>query len=358
MQKRHITICSVLLFIIGALFLMRPMIVPCLISVFVAYLFNPLVIKFEKYRIPRSCSVVFIILALLIAFILAITFVLPIIYVQITLILNFLVNKVPSLKLKVIPSVLEFFSIKTEDSLFDHWLSKNLVENYSDYISYFINTLSMGSNLIIQVLSSSFSLIYMSSLIAITLMVFFYVLRDWHLIVEKASKLIPIPYREKAADYFSKVDFIISNYLKGQLNVCIVMMIFYSVSLSIIGLKHSVAIGILSGTLTFIPYIGPLLYTIIGFLSAITQFSGWFESAAVLLLFSVGQLMDSSILVPLLIGKKVHIHPTIIILGVVICTSYFGFIGILFFIPIIAMFSVLVEYTVNKYFESELYKNG
>ncbi|WP_349967728.1 AI-2E family transporter [Wolbachia endosymbiont of Armadillidium arcangelii] len=357
MQKRHITICCVLLFIIGALFLIRPMVVPCLISVFVAHLFNPLVTKFEKCRIPRSCSVIFIILALLIAFILAITFVLPIVYVQITLILNFLVNKVPSLKLKVIPSVLEFLNIKTEDSLFDH-LSKNLVENYSDYISYFINALSMGSNLIIQVLSSSFSLIYMASLIAITLVVFFYMLRDWPLIVEKAKKLIPISYREKAADYFSKVDFIISNYLKGQLNVCIVMMIFYSVSLSIIGLKHSVAIGILSGTLTFIPYIGPLLYTIIGFLSAITQFSGWFESAAVLLLFSVGQLIDSSILVPLLIGKKVHIHPTIIIFGVVICTSYFGFIGILFFIPIIAMFSVLVEYTVNKYFESELYKNG
>ncbi|WP_353287115.1 AI-2E family transporter [Wolbachia endosymbiont (group B) of Gerris lacustris] len=357
MQKRHITICCVLLFTIGVLFLMRPMIVPCLISVFVAYLFNPLVIKFEKYRIPRSCSVVFITLALLIAFILIITFILPIIYFQITLILNFLVNKVPSLKLKVIPSVLEFLNIKTEDSLFDH-LSKNLVENYSDYISYFINALNMGSNLIIQVLSSSFSLIYMASLIAITLVVFFYVLRDWPLIVEKASKLIPIPYRKKAADYFSKVDFIISNYLKGQLNVCIVMMIFYSMGLSIIRLKHSVAIGILSGTLTFIPYIGPLLYTIIGFLSAITQFSGWFESAAVLLLFSIGQLIDSSILVPLLIGKKVHIHPTIIILGVVICTSYFGSIGILFFIPIIAIFSVLVEYTIDKYFESELYKNG
>uniref|UniRef100_A0A3B0JHP0 AI-2 transport protein TqsA n=1 Tax=Wolbachia endosymbiont of Aleurodicus dispersus TaxID=1288877 RepID=A0A3B0JHP0_9RICK len=357
MQKRHITICCVLLFIIGVLFLMRPMIVPCLISLFVAHLFNPLVTKFEKYRIPRSCSVVFITLALLIAFILVITFVLPIIYFQITLILNFLVNKIPSLKLKVIPSVLEFLNIKTEDNLFDH-LSKNLVENYSDYISYFINALRMGSNLIIQVLNSSFSLIYMVSLIAITLVVFFYVLRDWPSIVEKANKLIPILYREKAAGYFFKVDFIISNYLRGQLNVCIVMMIFYSVGLSIIGLKHSVAIGILSGTLTFIPYIGPLLYTIIGFLSAITQFSGWFESAAVLLLFSVGQLIDSSILVPLLIGKKVHIHPTIIILGVVICTSYFGFIGILFFIPIIAMFSVLIEYAVNKYFESELYKNG
>lgn len=357
MQKRHITICFILLFIIGMLFLMRPMIFPCLMSIVIAYLFNPLVVKFEKYRIPRSCSVIFIILVLLIAFILVITFVLPIIYVQITSILNFLVSKVPSLKLKVIPSVLEFLNIKIEDSLFDH-LSKNLAENYSDYVSYFINALDIASNFIIHVLSSSFSLIHTVSLMVITPVVFFYILRDWPLIIEKANKLIPVSYREKVANYFSKVDFIISNYLKGQVNVCIVMMVFYSVSLSIIGLKHSIVIGILSGILTFIPYVGPLLYTIIGFLSAITQFSEWFESAAVLLLFGVGQLIDSNILVPLLIGKKVHIHPTVIILGITICASYFGFTGILLFIPIIAMFNVSVEYAINKYFKSELYKNG
>lgn len=336
---------------------MRPMIFPCLMSIVIAYLFNPLVVKFEKYRIPRSCSVIFIILVLLIAFILVITFVLPIIYVQITSILNFLVSKVPSLKLKVIPSVLEFLNIKIEDSLFDH-LSKNLAENYSDYVSYFINALDIASNFIIQVLSSSFSLIHTVSLMVITPVVFFYILRDWPLIIEKANKLIPVSYREKVANYFSKVDFIISNYLKGQVNVCIVMMVFYSVGLSIIGLKHSIVIGILSGILTFIPYVGPLLYTIIGFLSAITQFSEWFESAAVLLLFGVGQLIDSNILVPLLIGKKVHIHPTVIILGITICASYFGFTGILLFIPIIAMFNVSVEYAINKYFKSELYKNG
>lgn len=357
MQKRHITICFILLFIIGMLFLMRTMIFPCLMSIVIAYLFNPLVVKFEKYRIPRSCSVIFIILVLLIAFILVITFVLPIIYVQITSILNFLVSKVPSLKLKVIPSVLEFLNIKIEDSLFDH-LSKNLAENYSDYVSHFINALDIASNFIIQVLSSSFSLIHTVSLMVITPVVFFYILRDWPLIIEKANKLIPVSYREKVANYFSKVDFIISNYLKGQVNVCIVMMVFYSVSLSIIGLKHSIVIGILSGILTFIPYVGPLLYTIIGSLSAITQFSEWFESAAVLLLFGVGQLIDSNILVPLLIGKKVHIHPTVIILGITICASYFGFTGILLFIPIIAMFNVSVEYAINKYFKSELYKNG
>lgn len=357
MQKRHVTVCLILLIIIGTLFLVRPMIFPCLVSIVVAYLFNPLVVKFEKYKIPRLYSVIFIIFILLIVFVLAVTFVLPIIYVQITSILNFLVSKVPSLNLKVIPSVLEFLNIKVGDGLFNH-LSKNLAENHGDPISYFIRAFDITSNFIIQVLSSSFSLIHTVSLVVITPVIFFYILRDWPLIVAKVSKLVPVPYREKVADYFSKVDFIVSNYLKGQANVCIVMMIFYSMGLSIIGLKHSVTIGILSGTLTFVPYIGPLLYTIIGFLSAVTQFNGWFESTTVLLLFGIGQLMDANILVPLLIGKKVHMHPSVIILGITICASYFGLMGILLFVPIIAMFYVSVGYAVDWYLNSEFYKNG
>ncbi|MDD9331254.1 MAG: AI-2E family transporter [Wolbachia sp.] len=357
MQERHVTIYFILFFIVGTLFLMRPMIFPCLASVVAAYLFNPLVIKLEKYKIPRLYSVIFIILSLLMGFILVITFVLPIIYVQITSVLDFLVSEVPSLQLKIIPSLLEFLNIKIDKNLFDH-LSQNLAESYSDYMSYFINAFDTASSFIVQVLSSGFSLIHIVSLTVITPVMFFYILRDWPLIIEKAHKLIPIPYGEKVVDYFSKVDFIISNYLKGQVNVCIVMMVFYSIGLSVLGLKHYIIIGILSGALTFIPYIGPLLYTTIGFLSAVTQFSGWFEGIAVLVLFCVGQLIDSNILVPLLVGKKVHIHAATIIIGITICVSYFGLIGILLFIPIVAIFNVSVEFAINRYFKSEFYKNG
>lgn len=336
---------------------MRPMIFPCLISIITAYLFNPLVIKLEKYKIPRLYSTILIILVLLIVFILTITLALPIIYIQITAILNFLVNKIPSLKPKIIPPLLEFLNIKMDKNLFDH-LSKNLTENYGDYLAYFLDTLKIASSFMIQALSSSFNLVYIMSLMVITPVIFFHVLRDLPLIIEKANNLVPIPYREKVADYFSRVDFIISNYLKGQVNVCIVMMIFYSIGLSILGLNHPIIIGILSGALTFIPYIGALLYSTIGFLSAVTQFHEWFESMAVLLLFLTGQLIDSNILGPLLIGKKVHIHPAVIVIGITICASYFGFIGILLFIPIVAMFSVSMDLAIDKYRKSEFYKKG
>nr|WP_302675995.1 AI-2E family transporter [Wolbachia endosymbiont of Litomosoides sigmodontis] len=326
-------------------------------SIVVAYLFNPLVIKFGKYGISRLYSVVFIIFVLLMIFILTVMLILPITYVQITSILNFLVSKVPSLNLKIIPSILEFLNIKIDNSLFDH-SSKNLAENYSDYVSYFINAFNIASNFAIQVLSSSFNLIHIVSLVVITPVMQFYILRDWPLIVRKVNKLVPIPYRKGVVSYFSEVDFIISNYLKGQANVCIFMTAFYSIGLGMIGLKYPITIGILSGTLTFIPYIGPLLYTVIGFLSAVTQFSEWFESIAVLLLFGVGQLIDANILVPLLIGKKVHVHPAIIIIGITICISYFGLMGILLFAPIIAIFTVSVRYIINLYLKSEFYKSG
>ncbi|MDG7056300.1 MAG: AI-2E family transporter [Wolbachia endosymbiont of Meromenopon meropis] len=357
MEKRYAIICLINIFIIGILFLIRFMIFPCLISIVAAYLFNPLVVKFEGYRIPRLYSVIIIILVLLIIFVLAFTFVLPIIYVQINSILNFLVSKSPSLNFGVISSMLEFFDIKSKDSLLNH-LSKYLPKNYDDHTSYLANAINISSNFIIQILNSGLGLIHILSSVVITPVIFFYVLRDWPLIIGKINKLIPISYRKEVENYFSEVNYIVYNYIKGQANICIFMMIFYSVGLSMIGLRHSTVIGVLSGILTFIPYLGPVLYTVIGFLSTFTQFTGWVENVVVLILFGIGQFVDSNILVPLLIGKKVRIHPAIIILGLAICASYFGFVGILLFVPMIAMFYVLVKYITNIYLKSDFYKNG
>lgn len=133
-----------------------------------------------------------------------------------------------------------------------------------------MNVLDIASNFIIQVLSLSFNTV---SLMVITPVVFFYILRDWPLIIEKSNKLIPIPYRGKIADYCFKVDFIISNYLKGQVNACIVMMIFYSVSLSIIGLKHSIVIGKFIRNVKVHTFCRAIIIYQYWFLSAITQFS-------------------------------------------------------------------------------------
>ncbi|MDN5248134.1 MAG: AI-2E family transporter [Wolbachia endosymbiont of Tyrophagus putrescentiae] len=340
---------------VGILFLIRPVLFPCLTSVIAAYFLNPLVVKLEKYKVPRLLSVILIILILLTISILIITLVLPIVYTQATLILNFLISKIPSLQPKIIPPLLAFFNVKMNDNLLND-LSQHLTENYGDYAAYFIEALKIIANFMLQMLNSSFNLIHMMSLMVITIVTFFYVLRDLPIIMKKVNQLIPVSYRERVIDYFSKVDFIISNYLTGQMNVCFAMAIFYSIGLSILGVKHSITLGILSGILTFIPYIGALLYSTIGFLSAIVQFSEWFQSFAVLLLFLVGQLIDSNILVPLLIGKKVHIHPIIILLGVTVCAYYFGFIGILLFIPIIAVFKVSMELIAVKYCRSQFYK--
>ncbi|MGL9733185.1 MAG: AI-2E family transporter [Wolbachia sp.] len=226
MQKHYVIVYLILLLISSILLLMCPIIFLYLISIVVVYLFNPLVVKFEKYKIltPIFCN--FYNICLLMIFVLVVTFVLPIVYVQITSILNFLVSKVFSLNLKVIPSVLEFFNIiKREDDLLDR-LSESLAKNYSDYISYFVNAFDIISNFIIQVLNLSFSLINTLPLVVITLMMFFYLLRDWSLFITKISKLISISYREEIVDYFLKMNFIISNYLKGQENICIFMMIF------------------------------------------------------------------------------------------------------------------------------------
>ncbi|OEY87161.1 AI-2E family transporter [Wolbachia pipientis] len=345
MQKRYIISCIILLLTI---ILMRPIIFPCLVASLAAYLFNPLVHRLEKFKIPRLYSVIVITFLLIVIFILTIILILPVICVQITSILDFLVKNMPLLQSTLISPLLELFNIRTD---IDHF-SEDILKNYATYL---IDALKVANNFMLEILSSSVNFI---SLMVIAPVIFFYTLRDWPLIIEKINKLIPIPYKKNVTNFFVKVDSTIFTYLKGRMNVCIFMMIFYSITLSILRLKHAIVIGVLAGALTFIPYIGPLIYSTIGFLSAVAQFSEWLESIIVLLLFLTGQLIDSYILTPLLIGKKINIHPAIIILGITICASYFGLIGILLFIPIVSIFIVSIELMVNKYRKSEFYRSG
>ncbi|MGL9733184.1 MAG: hypothetical protein ACR5KW_04215 [Wolbachia sp.] len=104
---------------------------------------------------------------------------------------------------------------------------------------------------------------------------------------------------------------------------------FYYIDFNIIELKHSVAIGILSGVLTFISCIRPLLYTIVRFLNSVSFFNECFKSTAVLVLFGIRKLMDANIFLPLLKEKKVHIYQAVIVLGVIVYVSYFKYKDIL-----------------------------
>ena len=153
-----------------------------------------------------------------------------------------------------------------------------------------------------------------------------------------------------------KVDETLAGFLRGQINVMLILGIFYAISLLVVGLKYGVIIGIISGFLIIVPYLGAIIGATLSVGIAFVQFDDWQSIATVAGIFIVGQIVEGSVLTPKLVGGKVGLHPAWIIFGMLAGASMFGFVGILIAVPVTAIIGVLVRFSLEEYQESSLYK--
>lgn len=357
----YITSCLVALLFIATLYIIQPILSPLAVAAIVAYLLNPCINKLEKYKLPRSCSVLLVLFTFLMLFLTFLVIVAPIAYVQLISLLRFLINeKIPLIKDQIMPALLKIYEDMTNlsDAInIMNNLPENLFESHT--IITFLSSISkIIKSLITNALSSSIDLINTLVLVFITIILLFYMLYDRPSIIRSINNLIPISYREIVKSYFIQIDSLISAYLRGQVSVCLIMAIFYSIGLKILNMNYWLLTGLISGIMTFIPYIGSFSCTVLALLIAISQFDTLFMYLAVLSLFIVGQAIEGMVITPFLIGKKVKLHPIWIIIGMTICASQIGFLGILFSIPITAISCVFIKAIVNSYISSEFYNKS
>ena len=132
---------------------------------------------------------------------------------------------------------------------------------------------------------------------------------------------------------------------------------FYAISLQYIaGLNNGILIGFITGILSFIPYFGVLIGMIIGVVVSSLQFDNYLSTLLVLFIFLIGQFLEGNFVTPRLVGKEVGLHPALIIFSVLAGGSLFGFYGILFAIPTVAILNVLLQLAVQKYLTSNFFK--
>ncbi|GAT78065.1 hypothetical protein EHRUM3_02730 [Ehrlichia ruminantium] len=362
--NQYVTYGIAIAIILLAAFIMEPVLIPCCTAIIIAYLLNPLVNKLEKLRLPRQLSVliilisaVYIIIAFLIIFI-------PITYSQLLSLIKFLIEKIPIVSKNNISSFLQKYNISEYEEIIKAIkLPESSLESLLNYdnIKSLFNIFGTGlkniDTIFLGAINSSINIGYTVSTILITLILLFYILSNWPSIIKHATELIPIKHQKTVIEYTEKIDNIISAYIRGQLSVCLIMAIYYTICLCIINLKYFLIIGLISGLMTFIPYIGPVFCTTISCIITMLQFNNWTTCGIVIAMFIIGQLVESNVITPLLIGKRIDIHPIWIIIGMIICGSQIGFIGILLSIPITAVVGVFVKSIINQYMNSKFYNN-
>jgi predicted PurR-regulated permease PerM len=209
---------------------------------------------------------------------------------------------------------------------------------------------------VLGMLGRGVALVNLASLLAITPLVSFYLLRDWPRIVAELDGWLPRAHAETIRQQARAIDDVLAGYARGAAIVCSLLAAFYAIALTIVGLDFGLVIGLVAGGLSFVPYLG----FVVGLLSsvgmAVYQFwPEWIRIAVVLAIFFVGQWGTDYFLTPRLVGKRANVHPLWILFSVFAGGAVFGFVGVLLAVPACAAIGVLVRFAIARYKTSRIY---
>jgi predicted PurR-regulated permease PerM len=199
-------------------------------------------------------------------------------------------------------------------------------------------------------------LVSLFSLIVVAPVVGFYFVYDWHRMIARVDGWVPVHHRATVRALAREVDAAISGFVRGQTAVCLILGSFYAITLSLVGLNFGLLIGLVSGLITFIPYVGSTTGLVLSLGVAIAQFwPEWTWIVTVLGVFMVGQFLEGNILSPKLVGDSVGLHPVWLIFALLAFGYLFGFVGLLVAVPLAATIGVLARFALKRYLASSLY---
>jgi predicted PurR-regulated permease PerM len=186
--------------------------------------------------------------------------------------------------------------------------------------------------------------------------VLFYLLMDWQRFVRHFEALVPRPARGAYDSFVAECDAVLGQYLRGQLSVMALLAVYYSLALWAFGLELAFPIGVFTGLAVFVPYVGYGVGLILAVLAGVLQFSPSEALLMVAVVYGVGQLIESFLLTPRLVGERIGLHPLHVIFALMAFGQLFGFVGVLVALPVSAVLLVAIRRLRTQYQTSALYR--
>jgi predicted PurR-regulated permease PerM len=312
-----------------------------------AYFLDPVADRLETWGLSRMAATAVILLTFLVLLVLAFVIIIPLLVTQ----ASDFAAKVPGYITSLQQTVTD-----TNSHYLPAWLKAQigpLKENLAKYVG---EGASFIAGLFVQIWASGKALIDVLSLLVITPVVAFYLLLDWDNMIAKLDSWVPRDWVHVVRQLGADMNDAIAGFVRGQGTICLILAVLYGGSLSLAGLNFGLLIGIVSGLVSFIPYLGSLLGLVLSVGVALVQF--WPDYPWVILIagiFFLGQIIDGYVLQPKLIGEKVGLHPVWLMFALLAFGALFGFVGLMVAVPVSACIAVLVRYAISRYLQSDLY---
>ncbi|MEQ8194389.1 MAG: AI-2E family transporter [Rhodospirillales bacterium] len=330
-------------------YVLRDILLPFVVGMAIAYFLNPLTTRLQHWKVSRTIATLLIMLAFIAITVTAALLLFPLLQAQVA---SFAV-RVPGYLEKLRASVMPFL---------EHaWtaLSDEQAQKLKDAAGGQAGAaIKWVGGLLKKVWSGGLALFELISLVVITPIVAFYMLRDWETFVHKIDGWLPQRHAGTIRGLAKRIDDTIAGFVRGQASVCLILALYYGLALSVVGLEFGLIVGLFAGLISFIPYVGASLGLLGGVGLAYAQFPDWTPVVMVAAVFGVGQVLESYALTPKLVGDKVGLHPVWIIFALMAGGALFGFTGMLLAIPVAAVTGVLIRFAISRYLDSPLYTGG
>ena len=329
--------------------LLSSILLPFVAGMAVAYFLDPVADWLEARKFSRAISTMIILLAFFMLTGLLVTLLFPLLQRQVVELFRMIPGIVETIRTEAVPWLEQSIAGLSPEALED---VRNAAKEFAgNSVKWFS---SMASNL----WSGGVAFFNMLSLIVITPVVAFYLLRDWDLITAKINGWLPRRPAPTIRQQFVEIDRTLAAFVRGQSSVCLVLALLYGIGLTVVGLKSGLLVGLGAGLISFIPYLGAASGLIVGLGIAVFQFNEWVPIAIVAGIFLTGQTLESYVLTPRLVGDRVGLHPVWIIFALMAGGALFGFTGILLAVPVAAVIGVLVRFSIERYLDSPLFHGG
>lgn len=325
----------------------REVLLPFVAGMALAYCLDPMADWLERSGFSRMAATVTILSLFVLLFILALVLVLPILGHQLASFLQNLPDYIAALQ--------KLIAEQGGNKLLDliGRTSESSQPPLADLVSQ--GTKWLGT-LLQKIWSGGQALMNVVALFVVTPIVAFYLLYDWDHMVEKVDSWVPRDHVGTIRELGAEINGVLAGFIRGQGTVSLALGTYYAIALSLVGLNFGLLIGLFSGLLGFIPYVGSGLGLILSMGVALVQFwPDYVSIGLVALIFVSGQFFEGNFLQPKLVGESVGLHPVWLMFALVAFGYAFGFVGMMVAIPVASAIGVLSRFALRQYMESPIY---
>jgi predicted PurR-regulated permease PerM len=330
------------------LYVLAPILAPFVLAGILAYIGNPLVERLSRHRLPRVLAVLVVLGGLVVLSAGLVLIVLPLLMDELGRLGARAPQAMQQANEQFLPWIEQRFGIhlRLDASLVDKLLAASSWDTLKPAFNQLYNSARIGGAAVLGFVVN----------LLLAPVVTFYLLLEWRNILTYIEKVIPRAWHGRCVAMARDIDAVLAQYLRGQILVMAILALYYSIALWIAGIPSALPVGLVSGLLIFIPYLGFATGFILALMVAALQFAGWPPIVAVLVIYGIGQMLEGFLLTPYLVGERIGLHPLAVIFALLAFGQLFGFFGVLLALPASAMLSVGLRDLRAAYLASRFYQ--